>query len=383
MAHSPQMHPFHLRFLDPNLESAFICHSLPRLRMQGRIAVAIGIFVYGLFGVLDNWFVPTELHGTVWTIRLVVMSTAFLVLLFTFHPAFTRYNHGPLGFAGAVAGGGMLVILWFLPVEAIAYYYTGLVLTAFWTYNFVGTRFLYALVIDVTLLVAYNVIFGAVRDIPTGILAAHDYVLISSNLIGGAAGYMAEHFRRTLFLRELELDSERQHHLERALHDPLTGLPNRELLDDRIAQAIAAAERGEYQCAGFFIDLDNFKTINDTLGHAAGDKVLREVAKRLRQTFRDTDTVSRISGDEFFVVASSIVSREDALDLGRKMLRSLDQPLDLPESASALSLSASIGICLFPYPGCTPADIIRCADRGMYTAKRSGKRQAALSDYPT
>ena len=373
------MHPFSLRFLDPMLEEAFVCQALPRLRLQGRIALATGIFVYMLFGVLDQWYVPPDMRQWVWIIRLIVCGIAFSVLLFTYHPSFERYNFGPLVLAGSAAGTGMLAILWLLPTHAIAYYYSGLVLTAFWTYNFVGTRFVYALVADVALLVTYNLLFGVARGLPVEILASHDYVLISSNLIGGAAGYMAERYRRTLFLREMELDNERKHHLQRALHDPLTGLPNRDLLDDRITHAISLALRDEQPCAGMFIDLDNFKAINDTLGHDAGDRVLCKTAVRLRQVLRDTDTISRIAGDEFFVVAHGITTRQEAEELARKLLHDLEQQLVMAETPRPLTLNASLGICLFPYPECTPADIIRRADQAMYASKRTGKHRASFS----
>lgn len=375
-----QMHPFTLRFADPQMEAAFIRHTLPGMRLQGRIALLMGIFVYTLFGVLDTWFVPSELRSSVWELRLIVVSIAFSVFLYTFHPLFNRYNHGPLVLAGSAAGTGMLCILWLLPTKSIGYYYIGLVLTAFWTYNFVGTRFIYALVADVLLLLAYNILFGLVRGLPPEVLASHDYMLISSNLIGGAAGYMAEQYRRRLFLREMELDTERQQHMDRALHDPLTGLPNRELLDDRIRLAISLAKREEQACAGLFIDLDNFKSINDSLGHYAGDRVLCETASRIRRVLRDTDTISRIAGDEFFVVAHGVTSRIEAEELARKILRQLEQPFHWDDAPSALRIGASLGICLFPYPDCTPVDIVRRADRAMYASKRSGKHQASFAE---
>ena len=374
------MHPFTLRFLEPQMEQSFVRHSLPRLKMQSRIALLIGISVYLLFGVLDSWFVPPPLQPSVWLVRIIVVTTAFSVFLYTFHPSFQRYNYGPLVMAGIAPGTGILVIMWMLPTDVLNYYYTGLVLTAFWTYNFIGTRFIYAFAADIALLLAYNVMFGVLRGLPPEILASHDYVLISSNLIGGAAGYMAEQYRRTLFVREMELDAERKLHLERALHDPLTGLPNRDLLDDRISLAISLAQRDEEPCAGVFIDLDNFKIINDSLGHDAGDRVLCETAIRIRHVLRDTDTISRIAGDEFFVVAHGVTTRQDAADLARKILQQLEQPLILAGQTEPLKLSASLGICLFPYPECTPADIIRRADLAMYTSKRAGKHQASFAE---
>ena len=94
------MHPFTLRFLEPQMEAAFVRDSLPRMRMQSRIALLVGIFVYILFGVIDSWFVPSELQSTVWVVRFIVCCSAFAVFLYTFHPCFERYNYGPLAMAG-------------------------------------------------------------------------------------------------------------------------------------------------------------------------------------------------------------------------------------------------------------------------------------------
>jgi predicted signal transduction protein with EAL and GGDEF domain len=128
-----------------------------------------------------------------------------------------------------------------------------------------SARFVFALGVDLILLVAYNLLFGKFLVYPLHILASHDFFIVSANLIGGSAGYLAEHGRRILFLRERELDDQRQHHLTRSLHDGLTGLPNRDLLYDRITQAMSEAHRNGSKHCGFFLDLDGFKAINDNL----------------------------------------------------------------------------------------------------------------------
>ena len=196
-------------------------------------------------------------------------------------------------------------------------------------------------------------------------------------MIGGSAGYLAERQRRILYLREHELDEERQHHQARSLHDGLTGLPNRDLLYDRITQAIAAAQReGSIHC-GFFLDLDGFKAINDRLSHNMGDLVLQEVARRLTSAVRSMDTVARIGGDEFFILALDIESEAAAYRLAEKLLDQFNSPfLGIPED---MPLGTSIGICLLPYEGMTASDFIQRADKAMYQVKRAGKGQFALA----
>ena len=375
-----RLHPLTLSFRDSESERAFACHSLARLRLQGRAAILVGTVVYMMYGLLDRWLVPVEQQGLVWVIRLLALSIPAAVFVLTYRPLFARFNQLPLALTGLAAAYGLLAILWFLPLEAISYFYPGLILSTFYTYNFIGTRFIYALVVDIVVLLTYGLVFGYLREFPTHMLFSHIFFISAANLIGGGAGYLAEFQRRQLFVRETELDLERQHHLDRSLHDRLTGLPNRELLEDRIAQLMSRARRDGAYHAGLYIDLDGFKEINDTLGHDQGDAVLCDVARRLVATVRQTDTVSRLGGDEFFVLAHDVDTGEGAAHLAEKLLTSLKQPLaGLPVVSSH---SASIGVCVFHGGGKSsddPQEIIRHADRAMYRAKAGGKNRYAFA----
>jgi diguanylate cyclase (GGDEF)-like protein len=154
-----------------------------------------------------------------------------------------------------------------------------------------------------------------------------------------------------------------------ALRDSLTGLPNRRLFDDRLQQAVANAERSGAAPAVLLIDLDRFKEINDTLGHAAGDALLRETAIRLVEVLRDGDTVARIGGDEFAVVlpdAPLIGIHETA----RRLHRAIETPVE--HDGVLLGVGASIGIAVAPQHGRTVAALLRHADSAMYQAKRAG-----------
>src|SRR5690606_34294735 len=194
-----------------------------------------------------------------------------------------------------------------------------------------------------------------------------------ANFIGAFTNYMTGKQHRLLFLREKELDVERRLQHERALHDRLTGLPNRELLLDRIEQALHYSVRNNQLCAGFFLDLDKFKPINDTYGHAVGDQVLQEIARRLKKVVREADTLSRLGGDEFFMLARDIHTEEAAYALANKLEQQLEAPIKLANLPQSEAVSVSIGICIFPYQGATAIDVIRRADHAMYEIKRTRK----------
>ena len=163
----------------------------------------------------------------------------------------------------------------------------------------------------------------------------------------------------------------------RALHDPLTGLPNRALLADRAEQALHRLQREPQPAALLFIDLDGTKHVNDIHGHAAGDQMLKAVADRLHACLRPGDTLARMGGDEFAVLAEHIVGPREAVRLSERLQDALRAPVEL-EGQSVL-VSASIGINVFDDPRATADALIDAADVAMYTAKRAGGGRCALS----
>jgi diguanylate cyclase (GGDEF)-like protein/PAS domain S-box-containing protein len=158
--------------------------------------------------------------------------------------------------------------------------------------------------------------------------------------------------------------------LRMANHDALTGLPNRALMQDRLAQAIAHAHRNGSQVAVMFIDLDRFKHVNDSLGHDAGDQMIVEIARRLSGSLRETDTVARQGGDEFVVVLPELAGEEDAAIVAGKLLENLFQPLSL--GAQEVFPTGSIGIAMYPRDGVDGATLLKHADSAMYKSKGQG-----------
>jgi diguanylate cyclase (GGDEF)-like protein/PAS domain S-box-containing protein len=155
--------------------------------------------------------------------------------------------------------------------------------------------------------------------------------------------------------------------LQLAKHDPLTGLPSRSLLEQLAAPMLASARRSGQQAAVLFLDLDRFKDINDLHGHDVGDEVLKQVAKRLRASFRAEDLVCRLGGDEFVVVLANVRTDDDAAHAARKAISTLTPPYEI--AGNALQCVASIGISLFPRDGATLGKLMREADLAMYQAK--------------
>jgi len=154
-------------------------------------------------------------------------------------------------------------------------------------------------------------------------------------------------------------------------HDALTGLPNRRLLEDRLTQALALSYRNRKQTAVMFIDLDRFKMINDSLGHAVGDLLLQEVARRLVKLMRVGDTICRIGGDEFVIVLPEIKRSSDAANVAQKVIEELSAPVTI--DARELHVTPSIGITVFPDDGRDAEALIGNADAAMYHAKEMGR----------
>jgi diguanylate cyclase (GGDEF)-like protein len=229
--------------------------------------------------------------------------------------------------------------------------------------------------------VAVGVNVGWVRVEVSADSYVHDMEMIKREVWGLASAVTvaglfllgAAIFRSRRLLHQHEVEVEKQQHLleDKANYDPLTHLPNRSLLFDRLTQAIARNVRSHRLLAVCFIDLDEFKPINDTYGHEAGDRVLIEVAQRFQASVRGDDTVARLGGDEFVVLLGEIENTKEAELTVDRLLLSLSEPLLF--AGSRIALQASIGYALFPDDSRDVDVLLHQADQAMYQAKRSGR----------
>jgi len=176
--------------------------------------------------------------------------------------------------------------------------------------------------------------------------------------------------RRVLNL-QMELISERESFKFQATHDILTGLPNRTLLNDRLTMELARARRSKSLLGVLYLDIDRFKVINDTLGHAVGDKLLQGIGKRLVKIIRRCDTIARLGGDEFVVLLPQIKKAKHATKVAKRIIDTLKSPFYVENSE--LYISPSIGIVTYPYHGKEVKSLLKNADTAMYKAKEEGK----------
>ena len=230
-------------------------------------------------------------------------------------------------------------------------------------------------VLDQVLRAEVDTCAEAVRFMRTG--GGHRWLELSARPVvdgsGGVVGLSGT-------LNDITNQKEHESRLEFIAHyDPLTGLPNRVLLNDRLQRGMAQARRRGQQLALAYIDLDGFKAVNDTHGHHVGDQLLKTVAARMKNTLREGDTISRLGGDEFVAVLIDLPDTESCLLLTQRLLAAVAQPV--PLVGHELKVSASIGLSLFPQPDDVDADqLLRQADLAMYQAKLAGKNRYHVFD---
>jgi diguanylate cyclase (GGDEF)-like protein len=181
-----------------------------------------------------------------------------------------------------------------------------------------------------------------------------------------------------LYEAERALSVELSH---RVVHDPLTGAANRILVGDRMTHALARVRRAECSMAVLFIDVDDFKLVNDELGHIVGDHVLTAIAQRLSACVRPSDTVGRFGGDEFVIVCEDLADDAGAVEIADRILQALEAPFPTPSGDRLISASIGVATCSAAQPMEADA-LIRAADRAMYRAKMEGKSRIVSALYP-
>src|SRR5690606_28556711 len=211
----------------------------------------------------------------------------------------------------------------------------------------------------------------AMRAVEVG---ARGYLVKSAITPGSLVWSLHHAIRNQRMFLELNIARERARQL--AAYDQLTGFANRALFQDRLEQAVASARRNRQRLAVLFLDLDGFKLVNDTLGHLAGDALLRLAAQRIGCCLRKSDTGARLGGDEFAILVTHLIDDEDALRIAEKVLGLLREPLAI-KGAAQQTITASIGIARFPNDGGDAEQLLKRADAAMYQAKQAGRNRVA------
>lgn len=361
-----------LKFLHPRLEAHYRKYNLNSVLIQSRLALLLGAMLYEIYGVLDYILVSEELIALIFAIRLSTTCSILLVFALSFSRLFRKYSEQILSVTMIAACFSLLWKMSLIDQSIFPYYFSGLLLFFFWVHAFQVFSFLYVVFTAIVILVVTVASLFLVK-LSFIEIVSYTFILITIAGVSIFSAYITEKRNRSLFLSQKELDRERYIHHERAMHDVLTHLPNRFLVIDRIGRVIEETYRTPQICAGYFLDLDNFKAINDTYGHATGDAVLQEVAKRIKGCVRGMDTIGRLSGDEFFVLAQDIKSEAHALDLGIKIMNKVNAVYVVNGKALDSMMTVSIGICMFPYENATALDVINKADHAMYKAKSGNK----------
>lgn len=365
------------KFRNVGLEKEFNTFNLPFLKQEVRVGVVVACLSCALIALMEPLNTPSSAWASILTAATVAICSLFLVYKTTFLQVFERHHQFIIMLGVVVAMLAICMKIKFYPDFSISHYLPLLMLITIWMFSISGLSFTYSIICGQVFYLFVYLTFLIGGDISRADFIASIYYMLVSYFLGAVLSFNKEIQSRQIFLAHKELEQEKQHHRHKSLHDLLTQLPNRELLEDRLHQTINLSARNQIRCAGLFIDLDRFKTINDEYGHLVGDLYLKEVVSRLQDITRDVDTLARIGGDEFFLLMLDVKDEETTLALSRKIQENLNEYFILADKIKLKGLGASVGICMFPYPNCTPSDIINRADKAMYQVKQLGKTHLA------
>lgn len=371
--------PLLVKFRNVSLEQEFNTFNLPMLKQQVRVGAVIASLSWVLVAFMEPMNTPSSALLSIILAAITGVSALAAVYWSTFFKFFERH-HQPIVMAGVVTS--MLAIcikIKFYPDFPINHYFPVLMIITMWMFSISGLSFIKSIMCGQIFYLFVYLTF-LIDDKTTNVdFVTTLYYMIVSYFLGAVVSFHKDVQSRKIFLMQKELAQEKHHHQHKSMHDALTKLPNRELLEDRLAQAINLSARKQIKCAGLFIDLDKFKNINDQYGHLIGDLYLQEVASRLQDITREADTVARIGGDEFFLLMLDVKNEETALEMSRKIQDNLKEYFVLADKIKLKGLGASVGICILPYDNCTPADIISRADKAMYQVKHLGKNNTVTA----
>ncbi len=301
-----------LRFTDPELEREFIEQNIEQSVRRFRIGILFGIFLYAIFGILDNVIVG-PLKVVIWLIRfLIVIPFVTLMFCLTFVKFFKKKIQLIASLSAIVGGFGILAMLAIIKPPAMYLYSQGLTLVMFFDFVLLGLRFSYALVNGLILLIGFQIVSLIINPLPREVFINNNFFLVSTFLGGAFVSYILEKLERENFAKYKVLS-------QVASVDGLTGVLNRTHFFKKFNDVLHYTSKTGGILTFCMIDLDNFKEVNDSYGHLKGDELLISFGKNLLNSFRSTDFVGRIGGDEFGVLISGVGDKSRILEAFKKV----------------------------------------------------------------
>lgn len=377
-------------FSADSLEREYQAELVPEKIRLTRIVTALGMMLTLAYMVLDLWAVSAGLL-TIWSLRGVIITALALTFISTATRRFAVIYPYVIAVAALVMGAGICGMICIADPgdAAIDTYQAGLVLIIMAVFTLTHTPLWLSTGIAVVFTGSYAAVALQVHDygVPpkSTLLFGNLFLFVSITVVGFTAQILRDRYARENYLlrhslqRDVEIkEEEKRRAAYLAEHDPLTGVGNR-LRFDRDAHALfdRAREQGALVHV-LFLDLDGFKPINDRHGHAAGDRVLKMLAERIRQSLRRQDVLARMGGDEFVIALLHTADEPDAgAAAAERIAAAIAEPLEL--RGMRLRISASIGVAAYPLDGDDLDEVLRAADAQMYVAKRLGKAGIAVT----
>jgi len=379
--------PVTLRFSDPEEEQAFRAERSRLALPFIRLALFVGLAFFALFGSFESLLAPDDV-GSIRFLRIaIVFPMGVALLASSWLPSLARWMEQIMLGLVLTSGLGLLALIGLLepPVTSVAF--TGLVLTIVYGYNLSQLRFVSATGTGWGLAIAYFVLALTTDAVSRDGLGQNMFFLAAGNVLGMGASYVMERTPRLDFLRIRALGAlhaavkEMNRRLEEEVtRDPLTGLRNRRDLEERLLEAIHLGKRYGATTSVILVDLDDFKDINEAMGHTGGDRVLKAVADALQELLRTSDLAFRYGGDEFLLVLPA-TDQTAALKVARRIQDSLGR-IRAGTPTGEVTLGCSAGICLV-HPEIDGVEVLlNKADQALYEAKHRGKGQVVLHDGP-
>lgn len=361
-----------LVFQDTELEARYRTSMHRQTLPAVRFGVVLAIVLYALFGVID-WWLAREQLAAIWVARTAVLVSSAAIFAWSFRPGFSRFREFVISAYSVLLSLGLIAICAVAPLEVANQYYVGHLLIILATFTLFGPRFPNAVLASVSILAAFVIYEYWRENVPYSDFIVHSTFVFSAVIVAGVGGYIAEMQRRLAFYRSCVIEYDRARNAHSALHDPLTGLPNRRLFMEKLAHAVARDQRFHSHCAVLFMDIDAFKPINDDYGHVFGDRLLMCVAQRLHECVRATDTVARFGGDEFVVLLEDVSSGDDVEMLVGRIKTAFQANCEV--DGVGVPATLSIGRAVHPGNGDTPDALLEYADQAMYRVKRQHGRR--------